>query len=59
MADIIWARVQVVLTDVPIEYMDCNSGAFADGDEVLIEFTNQDWDQPKIIGFKERPTPYF
>jgi hypothetical protein len=55
MADIIWTKVQVILTDVPIEYMDCNSGAFIDGDEVLVEFTNQEWDQPKIIGFKESP----
>jgi hypothetical protein len=57
MADIIWTKVQVVLTDVPIEYMNCNSESFADGDEVIVEFTEQDWDQPKIIGFKEAPKP--
>lgn len=55
MADIIWTKVQVILTDVPIEYMDCNSDAFADGDEVIVEFTGQDWEQPKIIGFEESP----
>ena len=43
------------LTDVWIEYMDCNSKAFADGDEVLVEFQDNDWDSPQVIGFKDHP----
>jgi hypothetical protein len=55
MANIIWTKVQVILTNVPIEYMECDSGAFAGGDEVIVEFIDQDWDQPKVIGYKEEP----
>jgi hypothetical protein len=43
------------LVNVPIEYMDCNAGAFNVGDEVLVEFQDQDWNQPVVIGFKEQP----
>lgn len=43
------------LSTVPIEYMDCNGTAFSIGDNVLIEFTGQDWQQPKVIGFKSKP----
>lgn len=45
------------LYDVPIEYMQCNAAAFEEGDNVLIEFTEQDWEQPKVVGFKEGPEP--
>lgn len=45
------------LTSVPIEYMDCNGGAFIVGDDVVVEFTDQDWAQPKVIGFREEPRP--
>lgn len=45
-----------VLADVPIEYMACNSGAFANDDEVVVKFTNQSWETPVVIGFKENPT---
>ena len=45
------------LSDVAIEYMDCNGAVFEDGDDVLIKFENQDFAQPKIIGFKEHPKP--
>jgi hypothetical protein len=45
------------LTGVTIEYMDCNGSAFKDGDEVLIQFTGQDFSSPKIIGFKNNPQP--
>jgi len=44
-------------TNVPIEYMTCNSGAFNIGDNVLVEFIGQDKDTPRIIGFKENPKP--
>jgi len=45
------------LTDVTIEYMNCNGGAFEVGDEVLIKFTNQTWETPMIVGFKDNPQP--
>jgi hypothetical protein len=35
--------------------MNCNAGAFAVGDEVLVKFENQDWNQPKVVGFKSSP----
>lgn len=43
------------LTDVPIEYMECDSVPFEVGDKVLIAFEDNDWDNPKVIGFKEEP----
>ncbi len=43
------------LTNVPIEYMDCNGAAFAVGDSVVIEFTGHDFSAPKVIGFTEYP----
>jgi hypothetical protein len=45
------------LTDVPIEYMDCNSQPFAEDDEVVVKFENHDFDSPKVIGFKKEPKP--
>jgi len=43
--------------NVPIEYLDCNSGPFEDGDRVVVQFVNQDWEQPKVIGFESNPKP--
>ncbi len=45
------------LSNVPIEYMDCNGAAFEVGDDVVIQFTGQSWDNPKVIGFKTNPKP--
>ncbi|MFK5952471.1 MAG: hypothetical protein QM498_05375, partial [Desulfobacterium sp.] len=45
------------LTGVAIEYMSCNSGAFADDDEVLLKFPGQSWEAPIIVGFKDNPKP--
>ena len=45
------------LSDVPIEYMDCDSAAFKTGDEVIVKFEDQDWDNPKVIGFRDHPKP--
>jgi hypothetical protein len=45
------------LSSIPIEYMSCNGSAFEVGDEVLIKFEEQDWEQPKIVGFKDHPKP--
>jgi hypothetical protein len=43
------------LYQVPVQYMECDMGAFTVGDEVLIEFTGRDFDVPVIIGFKDHP----
>ena len=43
------------LSDVEIDYMTCNGGAFNVGDEVVIEFEGQSWNNPKVIGFKVNP----
>lgn len=43
------------LTDVPIEYMECNAAVFEVGDHVMVEFQSRDWKQPKVIGFAENP----
>jgi len=43
------------LSDVPIEYMNCDSLAFEVNDEVVVKFENHDWDDPKVIGFKKEP----
>lgn len=53
--EINWSEPQVLLKDVPFEYMRCDSVAFLDGDDVVVEFTNQDWTHPKIIGFRASP----
>jgi predicted transglutaminase-like cysteine proteinase len=50
-----WGLYSVILEDVTIEYMNCHSAAFADGDLVIVEFTDQDWTKPKVIGFFEDP----
>ncbi|KKN41621.1 hypothetical protein LCGC14_0721540 [marine sediment metagenome] len=43
------------LTDVPIEYMDCNAEVFSEGHRVVVEFLNQDPDDPLVIGFEDTP----
>jgi len=43
------------LSNVEVEYMECNSKAFENGDDVVIEFTDRDWSKPKIVGFKQEP----
>ena len=45
------------LTDVPIEYMECNAAVFEVGDKVMVEFQGRDWTSPKVIGFAENPKP--
>jgi len=50
-----WAKAQLILKDVPIEYMSCHAQAFAGGDSVIVEFTGQDWGQPKVIGLVSNP----
>lgn len=45
------------LYNVPIEYMTCNGAAFSEGDGVIIEFEDRDWNKPKVIGFDAEPKP--
>jgi hypothetical protein len=45
------------LSNVPVEYMECNAGAFSVGDKVLVKFTDQDFSKPKVVGFKVNPKP--
>lgn len=45
------------LSNVPIEYMYCDAGAFEIDDEVVVQFIDHDWAQPKVIGFKKEPKP--
>ena len=45
------------LQDVPVRYMTCDAAAFEDGDHVIVEFQEQDWSRPVVIGFVERPRP--
>lgn len=48
-----------VLTGIRITYMDCHSGAFAEGDRVVVEFPGQTWGdethEPRVIGFESHP----
>lgn len=43
------------LSAVPIEYMTCNADVFEVGDRVVVRFDDQDWEQPKVIGFESNP----
>ena len=45
------------LLNVEFQYMTCNNLAFTVGDSVVVQFENQDWAQPKIIGFVSNPKP--
>jgi len=45
------------LDAVPVEYMACNAKAFDMGDACVVQFINQDWAQPKVIGFVSNPKP--
>ena len=44
-----------VLDDVPFKYMQCDAYAFKDGDDVVVEFMENDWDNPRVIGFVQEP----
>ncbi len=41
-----------VLIGVSIDYMASGGAAFSNGDEVVVKFIDQDWQQPLVIGFK-------
>lgn len=46
-----------VLTNVPITYMDCDEIAFEVEDEIIVSFSGNDWNNPRIIGFEINPQP--
>lgn len=48
---------QSSLTNVPIQYLDCNHDAFNVNDRVVVQFQGQDWASPKVIGFVDNPRP--
>ena len=43
------------LNSVPIVYSGCNSAVFVNGDRVVVQFTNRDWTNPRVIGFLDNP----
>lgn len=45
------------LSSVPIRYMMCDSAAFEVNDTVIVKFTDQDWTNPVVRGFKGQPKP--
>lgn len=46
-----------LLYDVPVRYMTCNAAAFEAGDRVVVQFDEQEWDAPSVIGFETNPRP--
>lgn len=49
--------VGLILYDVPVKYGDCNSAAFNNNDDVLVEFLEQDKNKPCVVGFLSNPKP--
>ena len=49
--------IKPVLTGVPVKYLGCNSSAFLEGDEVVVEFTGRVQATPVVIGFLHDPRP--
>lgn len=43
------------LSGVPIDYMDCDASVFEEGDQVVIRFDGQNWNNPKVVGFVSNP----
>lgn len=48
---------QVVLNDLPFEYMDCNEEPFAVDDEVVVYFAERTATSGRVIGFRKNPKP--
>ena len=48
-----------ILSSVTIDYMDSNGLLFEVGDRVVVQFEDQDWTQPKVIGFEDHPRPEY
>lgn len=49
------------ISSVDVEYADsdseCDCRAFGAGDRVVVEFANQNWSNPKVIGYLDNPRP--
>ena len=43
------------LTGIDVSYMNCDSIAFEDGDNVLVKFVGQTWTGAQVVGFKDNP----
>ncbi|MFW9594899.1 MAG: hypothetical protein ACMV1D_05320 [Macromonas sp.] len=43
------------LSDVPVDYMECNAAAFEVGDPCVVRFDGQRWDSPRVVGFAREP----
>lgn len=43
------------LHGVPITYMSCHHEAFEEGDRVVVQFEQRDWESPRVIGFVDNP----
>lgn len=43
------------LSDVVFDYMDCDHLAFSVGDDIVVKFVGQNWDNPVVVGFKTDP----
>lgn len=47
----------VSYAEVPVKYLDCNAVAFKVGDEVLVQYLDQQPGTPQVIGFRRAPEP--
>jgi hypothetical protein len=45
------------LYGISIDYMDCNSEAFENGDVVVVKFQDNNWGKGQVVGFKSKPKP--
>ena len=56
-----WQRLDInekySFANVPIKYMSCDSKAFEIDDRVIVNFVDQDWNTPRVIGFESAPQP--
>lgn len=43
------------LERVPVRYMDTNAAVFEEGDDVVVMFRGNDWNDPVVIGFEHDP----
>lgn len=45
------------MTEVPVDYMSCNTAVFSVGDYCVVEFQGFNWNNPLVIGFPDNPKP--
>ena len=46
---------ETALAGVAVDYMTCNARAFSVDDRVVVEFRDNDWSDPVVIGFESNP----